>query len=116
VGLTRLLNKRKSQTFLGVEVLTAVVLKSTVVWDVTQCSLLKINSGFEGTYRLHLQGRRISGARNRRENRCPLLATYFHARAYSSTLKMEAIYTPETSIDFQRATRRYIPKDTTLQI
>jgi hypothetical protein len=34
--------------------------------------------------------------------------------AYSSTLKMEAICSSETSVDFQRATRRYIPEDSTL--
>jgi hypothetical protein len=34
--------------------------------------------------------------------------------AYTSTLKMEAICSSETSVDFQRATRRYIPEDRTL--
>jgi hypothetical protein len=33
---------------------------------------------------------------------------------YSSTLKMENIYSSETSVDFQQTTRRYIPEDTTL--
>jgi hypothetical protein len=28
-----------------------------------------------------------------------------------STLKLEAIYSSETSVDSQRATRRYIPED-----
>jgi hypothetical protein len=35
--------------------------------------------------------------------------------AYSSTLKMERIFSSETSVDFQRTTRRYIPEDSTLQ-
>jgi hypothetical protein len=34
--------------------------------------------------------------------------------AYSSVLKTEAIYLSETSVDFQRTTRHYIPEDTTL--
>jgi hypothetical protein len=34
--------------------------------------------------------------------------------AYSSTLKMKATCFPETSVDFQRTTRRYIPEDRTL--
>jgi hypothetical protein len=34
--------------------------------------------------------------------------------AYSSTLKMEATCSSETSVDFQRTTRRYIPEDKTL--
>jgi hypothetical protein len=34
---------------------------------------------------------------------------------YSSTLKMEATCSSKASIDFQRATRRYIPEDKTPQ-
>jgi hypothetical protein len=33
--------------------------------------------------------------------------------AYSSNLKMEAIYSCETSVAFQRTTQRYIPGDRT---
>jgi hypothetical protein len=35
--------------------------------------------------------------------------------AYSSTMKMEATYSSETSVDFQRTKRRYIPEDKTIQ-
>jgi hypothetical protein len=38
--------------------------KSTIFWDITPCSPLEVNRLFGGTYRLHLQGRRISRARN----------------------------------------------------
>jgi hypothetical protein len=34
--------------------------------------------------------------------------------AYSSTPKIEAIYSSETSVDFQRTKRRYIPEDIAL--
>jgi hypothetical protein len=34
--------------------------------------------------------------------------------AYSSTQNMEAIYSSETSVDFHRISRRYIPEDGTL--
>jgi hypothetical protein len=34
--------------------------------------------------------------------------------AYSSTLMMEAIFSPETSVDFQWTTRFYVPGDSTL--
>jgi hypothetical protein len=34
-------------------------------------------------------------------------------RPYSSTLKMEAIFSSETSVDFQRTTQRYIPEAST---
>jgi hypothetical protein len=38
----------------GFEVLTAVVMKSTIFWDITLCSPLSVNQRFGGTYRLHL--------------------------------------------------------------
>jgi hypothetical protein len=53
----------------GSEVLTAVVMKSTIFWDITLCSPLSANLRFGGTYRPHLQGRKISRARNQREIR-----------------------------------------------
>jgi hypothetical protein len=52
----------------GFEVLTAVVMKNTIFMDITPCSPLKVNRRFGGTYRLHLQGRRISRARNQLES------------------------------------------------
>jgi hypothetical protein len=42
---------------------------SSVVKDMTTCCEFKVNRRFEGTCRLHLQGRRMSQGRNRRENR-----------------------------------------------
>jgi hypothetical protein len=55
--------------WVGFEVLTAVVVKFSIFWDITPCSPLKVDRRFGGTYRLHLQGRRISRARNQRESR-----------------------------------------------
>jgi hypothetical protein len=52
--------------FAGFEVLTAVVMNSTIFWDITPCSPLRVNRRFGGTYGLHLQSR-------------ALLATFFHA-------------------------------------
>jgi hypothetical protein len=59
------------------EVLTVVVMKSSIFWDITPCSLLKVNRRFGGTYRLHLQDRRISEARNQYET-CskPMLVSF----------------------------------------
>jgi hypothetical protein len=57
----------QTTTNVGFEVLTAVVMKSKIFWDITPCSPLKFNRHFGGTCRLHLQGRRISQARNQRE-------------------------------------------------
>jgi hypothetical protein len=45
-----------------------------------------------------------------------LLARLFLAQLIFSTLKMEAIYSSETSVDTQRTTWRYIPEDGTLQV
>jgi hypothetical protein len=53
---------------LGFEALTTVVMQSTIFCDTAPCSPLKVNRGFGGTYRLHLQGR-ISRARYQRESR-----------------------------------------------
>jgi hypothetical protein len=39
---------------------------------------------------------------------CFMLASYL---SYSSTLKMEATSSSETSVEFQGTTRRYIPED-----
>jgi hypothetical protein len=41
--------------------------------------------------------------------------TLISCMAYSSTLKMEAEYSSEKSVDFQRTTPSYIPEDRTLQ-
>jgi hypothetical protein len=49
---------------------TKSIIKSTIFWDITPCSPLNVNRRFGGTYRLHLQGRRISRERNQRERRC----------------------------------------------
>jgi hypothetical protein len=83
----------------GFEVLTVVVMKSTILWDVTSCSPLRVNQHFGGTYCHQLQGRKIR---------------WFLAQLIFSTLKMEAKCSSETSVDTQRTTRRYIPEDGTL--
>jgi hypothetical protein len=44
-------------------------IKSTIFWDITPCSPLKVSKRFGGTYRPHLHGRRISQARHQRERR-----------------------------------------------
>jgi hypothetical protein len=80
----------------GFEVLTPVVMKSTIFWDTTLCSPLKVNRRFGETYRL------------------PYAFTLVFCSAHFSTLKMEAIYSSETSVDLQRTIRRYIPEDSVL--
>jgi hypothetical protein len=46
------------------EVLTALVMNSSILWNMTVRSPLRIDRRFGGTCRLHLQGRRISQERN----------------------------------------------------
>jgi hypothetical protein len=99
--------------YVGFEVLTAVVKESSIFWDITPCSPLKVNWSFRGTYRFHLQDRRISRARYQWESRWQ--AKLVSCSAYSSTLKMEALCSSETSVDFQRTTWHYTPKDNTLR-
>jgi hypothetical protein len=46
--------------YVGFDILTSVVVKSSIFWDITPCSPLKVNRRFGGTYRLHIQGLRTS--------------------------------------------------------
>jgi hypothetical protein len=81
-------------------------MKSIIFWDMTPCSLLSCNRCFRGTYRLHLQGQRNNSARTSR----------WQGGAWwiiSSTLKMEAICSSDTSVATQQTTRRHIPEDDT---
>jgi hypothetical protein len=49
---------KHEMTYVGFQVLTAVVMKSSIFWDIMPYSPLKVNRRFRGTRRLHLQGRR----------------------------------------------------------
>jgi hypothetical protein len=101
-------------------------MKSFIFWDISSCSPLKVSRHFRETCRLHLQGWRISQARNQHQAgvlitcftlvSC-LLATCFmlvSCMAYSLNLKMEVTCSSETSVDFQWTAWRYIPEDRTL--
>jgi hypothetical protein len=47
---------------------------------------------------------------------CFILLVLLEELTYSSTLKMEATCSSETSVDYQRTTRSYIPEDRTLYL
>jgi hypothetical protein len=84
-------------------------------WDITPCSPLKVNRRFREIYGIHVQVRRMSLERKQCESRA-LFATCFtlvYCSAYSSTLNVDAIYSSETSVDFQRTTQRYILEGST---
>jgi hypothetical protein len=53
----------------------------------------------------------MSEIRNQREVSSKQNFTQVSCLAYSSTLKMEATCSSETSLDFHWTTRRYIPED-----
>jgi hypothetical protein len=77
----------RTQEYVGFEVFTAVVMKSTIFWDITPCSPLS----WQATCLL-------DGLLN-----------------YSLTLEMEAMRSSETSGASQLTTRRHIPKYDTLR-
>jgi hypothetical protein len=72
---TPILLKLKLKWFVKCYVLTTMVIKYAIVWFIKMCSPLKINLHFGGKKRLHLQGLRISLARNRRVS-CWFLARF----------------------------------------
>jgi hypothetical protein len=101
--------------YVGFEILTAVIVKSSILWDRRPCSPLKIKRHFGGTYRLHLQVRTISQTRNQSWLLCLSPSfTLVPCLTYCSNVKMEATCSFEASVDFQRPKRHYIPEDRTL--
>jgi hypothetical protein len=98
--------------------------KSSVVWDITPCSPLKVNQGLFGLFIdpenggdtflrnlswLSADHMALCPKRNLYESGSKLLPTCFMlvpCLAYSSTLKKEAVYSFETSVNFHRTTRR----------
>jgi hypothetical protein len=99
-------------TYVRRELLTAVATKSYIFLGTTPYSPLKVNWRFGGTCCRYLQGR--SQGRSWYEGaEWSLLHTGF-LLTYSSSPKMEATLSSETSVDFYRTTWRYIPEDITL--
>jgi hypothetical protein len=90
----------------GFEVLTAVVRKSSIFWDITHCSLLKVNWHFGEKYCFHLPGRRVSQARNQRvASRAGfLLCSFFD-------LKMETVSSSEMLVNLYHITWCHTAKD-----
>jgi hypothetical protein len=60
--------------------------------NIMPCSPLKVNRSFRGTS-------------------LPPSSTLVSCLAYSSTIKMEATYSSEKSVDFQQTTPHYIQQD-----
>jgi hypothetical protein len=84
------------------EVLTAMTMKSAVFLDMTSSNQVEVHRRFGGTYRLHLQSRRVIHESNQQETnskRCWL--------AYCLALKMETARSFEMS-EFYWTTRHHI--------
>jgi hypothetical protein len=60
-------------------------MKSSICWDITPCSPLKVNRRFRGKYCLQIHGRSL-----------PPASTVVSRSAYSSTLKSEATHSSKT--------------------
>jgi hypothetical protein len=86
----------------------------SVFWDIMPCSLVKAHVSEE--HRLRLQHRSISQAGTQHEVGSKLAACFMlvSCLTYSSTLKMDAICSSETCVEFHRTTRHYIPEGRTL--
>jgi hypothetical protein len=84
-------------------------MKSSVFWDITACSAVKVNLCIVWAYCLYLQDRRVSQTIFEPE------ASSKQSLLYSFTLKVEAIQSSETSADLHETIWRYIPEDRTLQ-
>jgi hypothetical protein len=87
-------------------------MKSTIFWDITPCSPLSVNRRFGGTYSLQLQGRKN---KLRKKPAWKQMASTFYSppdfcSGYFSTLKMEAIFSSETSVDTQRTYTALYPR------
>jgi hypothetical protein len=92
--------------FVGYGDLSAVIIKSYLFWDIALCSQMKFNRRFGGICRLYFQGRswpRKQPASSRQE-----------PEPYYSTLNTDEKCSSETTVDFRRTTRRYIPEDGTI--
>jgi hypothetical protein len=83
-------------------------MQTSMFWDITTYGLLKVNWHSGGTCCLHLQGWRVSWAK---QATCFVLVSCL---AYSLTLKMEATCSCKMLVDFQWTSQRYTPEDRTL--
>jgi hypothetical protein len=89
---------------------TSNIMLSSVFWDASPCSPLKVNRHSRGTSRLHFQGWWVSQAR---QLCLPPVSCSFLAWLTLKPLKMEATCSSGVSDGLQRTTGRYIPEDGT---
>jgi hypothetical protein len=92
----------------GFVVLSAVITKIYIFWDITPCRPVK------STYVSDYHVASIFRVEGKPRKELTLVAVRFeliYCLAYSSVLKMEPTYSSETSVNFHLTTRHYIPED-----
>jgi hypothetical protein len=90
---------KKPISALGLEVLIAVFMKISVFWDITACIFVENQPAFR---------RKNSPPSSAEQAEILTCFTLVFCVAFSSILKKEATHSSETSVDFQRTTRRCI--------
>lgn len=75
--------------FVGSEVFTPVVIKSYFFWDITSYRPLKVDQGFGGIFRFHVQGIRINEARNQHEDESKHSTTLYPRRYFCSEVNIK---------------------------
>jgi hypothetical protein len=59
IKISGVVDRKQGKYRAGFEILTAVVMKNPLFWDIMPCSPLKINRGLRDIFSFHLEGRRI---------------------------------------------------------
>jgi hypothetical protein len=114
IEYTRWLEHRKVEECLKIFALVLILFVHNYKINSWLCVIHSLSQNMIGICYLHLQGRRISQARNQRESTWK--AEFFRlvsCFADSTTLKMEAKCSSEMSSDFRWTTFRCIPEDRT---
>jgi hypothetical protein len=57
---SNMIHNMKHNAFVRCEVLVAVTMKSSIFWDITPCSPVRVNRRVGGKCRLHLRDRKVS--------------------------------------------------------
>jgi hypothetical protein len=99
---------RQVDNHAGFEVLTAMVMKGSICWDITQGSPFKVSSRVRGTC-LHLQRQRISQAWNQRETRRQA-GTHVPPKGWSTFNTLHGITSQKTELFMLRTTGKIFMK------
>jgi hypothetical protein len=87
LSLTPLRIKKKKSVYAGYEVLTAVLVKSSIFWIITPCNPLEINRCFGEIYCVRLQSRNQLEARSKLLHAGSLLDLFFDLEYGSKFLR-----------------------------